>query len=683
MNRTIPYAGEIPLVDDFLRAQRDAMTGVGALALAAIGRNVAVAGMACVPNSPPTMVLNIQPGSIYLEGVIDQTNYGSLGAVLSQTTALQGLLLDPFSLTFIAPVGVGQAVAYLIEAGLSVSDTTPIVLPYYNAGNPSVPWLGPNNSGVSQATRREVAALVRAKAGVAAPAGTQAVPAADPGFYPLYVVTIANGQTGLSTNDFVVAANAAFLPTNLESIPADIQSGKWSFALDTGTANDLVAALSPAPASLVVGMRFSIKKSAAGNTGPGTLNLNGSGARAVKTTSGGGLTGGEMPGLGLLAFSFDGTNFQLLNSIPLPAYAILHKGVDTGSPNAIIATLSPAVPGYEVGSVYSITVGAGNANTTAATANLGFGAVPIVRPNLQPLIGGEYSANGQVILSYTTAGSMQMVGGGTATQFRLLSAPRTYYVNDSTGLDTNDGLTVSTPFRTISRAAALSGTFNLNGFVLTIIVADGSYSQAYFGPTNGSGNIDVIGNAATPANCVITNPTGSAVIVAAGGMVDFTGFTFISSGATAVDGGAGIWASGSATINVTGCRFGACKGAYIASSFGGFVTVNGAINIAGDLDASASIWPGAAFFGFAGFIRTNPAVLPALTIQSAVTGSFFAHSGSSATLNLKFSSITNPGNFTGKKYFALLNGIINTTTADVNYLPGTIAGTTQSGGQYA
>jgi hypothetical protein len=51
-----------------------------------------------------------------------------------------------------------------------------------------------------------------------------------------------------------------------------IQRGKTNYALDTGTANAAVASFTPAPAELVAGMRFVVKKSASANTGPMTLN---------------------------------------------------------------------------------------------------------------------------------------------------------------------------------------------------------------------------------------------------------------------------------------------------------------------------------------------------------------------------------------------------------------------------
>jgi hypothetical protein len=40
-------------------------------------------------------------------------------------------------------------------------------------------------------------------------------------------------------------------------------------------------------------------------------------------------------------------------------------------------------------------------------------------------------------------------------------------------------------------------------------------------------------------------------------------------------------------------------------------------------------------------------------------------------------------NITGTRYLAQLNGVINTAGAGITYLPGTIAGVTNTGGQYS
>ncbi|CUT16066.1 hypothetical protein BF49_7146 [Bradyrhizobium sp.] len=45
-------------------------------------------------------------------------------------------------------------------------------------------------------------------------------------------------------------------------------------------------------------------------------------------------------------------------------------------------------------------------------------------------------------------------------------------------------------------------------------------------------------------------------------------------------------------------------------------------------------------------------------------------------------TFVNYGNVSGGKYFATLNGVINTQGAGINYFPGTVAGSTTAGGQY-
>jgi hypothetical protein len=46
-------------------------------------------------------------------------------------------------------------------------------------------------------------------------------------------------------------------------------------------------------------------------------------------------------------------------------------------------------------------------------------------------------------------------------------------------------------------------------------------------------------------------------------------------------------------------------------------------------------------------------------------------------------TFTNPGNVTGTRYSCLLNGVIAISGNGINYFPGTVAGVTASGGQYA
>lgn len=73
------------------------------------------------------------------------------------------------------------------------------------------------------------------------------------------------------------------------------------------------------------------------------------------------------------------------------------------------------------------------------------------------------------------------------------------------------------------------------------------------------------------------------------------------------------------------------------------------------------------------------------TISSAITVSnwVFSINGSVWVPNSSFTpTFVNPGNVTGSKYKAQLNGVIDTQGAGVNYFPGNTAGSTSSGGQY-
>jgi hypothetical protein len=95
---------------------------------------------------------------------------------------------------------------------------------------------------------------------------------------------------------------------------------------------------------------------------------------------------------------------------------------------------------------------------------------------------------------------------------RYLTAPQTYYVNTATGNDANNGLTPTTAFKTLQRAANQSTLYNLNGFNVTINVADGIYGQVQCGMVNGSGGIYFVGNTAVPLNCKIHANLGPAVL---------------------------------------------------------------------------------------------------------------------------------------------------------------------------
>jgi len=118
-----------------------------------------------------------------------------------------GVNIAPTIFTVAAPTTSGQSVNYLIQAAFQESDVSPIVLPYYNAAQPSQPYSGPANSGVAQNTLRTQSVELEMKCGAPAISGTQSTPPVDNGWTGLYVITVPYGVTS------VAAANISPLPT--------------------------------------------------------------------------------------------------------------------------------------------------------------------------------------------------------------------------------------------------------------------------------------------------------------------------------------------------------------------------------------------------------------------------------------------------------------------------------------
>ncbi|WP_338755012.1 hypothetical protein [Ralstonia sp. RRA.1] len=274
MDRVIVYPGQIPLETDVLRTNKFGMLAVAKLAAAMLGTSTIVNGLACVPTSPASLQVNVNPGEMYSLVNVDATAYSSLAADTTHSILKQGISLDAVTLSCPAPATGGQSINYLIQATYQDSDTDNTTLPYYNASNPSQAWSGPNNSGTPQSTTRKGAVVISAKAGTAATTGTQTTPAPDSGYTGLWVVTVANGQSTITSANITQATNAPILPADLLHA---IQQSLLTVASDTGSANTYVVSYSPPVTALTDGMVLWFKAKTA-NTGASTLNVNGLGA---------------------------------------------------------------------------------------------------------------------------------------------------------------------------------------------------------------------------------------------------------------------------------------------------------------------------------------------------------------------------------------------------------------------
>jgi hypothetical protein len=85
---------------------------------------------------------------------------------------------------------------------------------------------------------------------------------------------------------------------NLRQLGLGVQGGRTNFNTAGGTANSLTLTLAPVPAALTPGMRVWFRVAAATTSTSVTLNVNGIGAKPIKTAQGGNLPVGELqPGM--------------------------------------------------------------------------------------------------------------------------------------------------------------------------------------------------------------------------------------------------------------------------------------------------------------------------------------------------------------------------------------------------
>lgn len=218
MDRPIVYPGSIPLDTDLLGTNVNTMKAIGNLIGATLGTATVVDGLTCTQTTVPSMSVTVSPGSVTGYGTVDFSAYGSLAAdssaLVKMGVNMSATTLGPMT----APSTAGQSIVYLVQAAFSETDTTPVVLPYYNAASPSTPYSGPSNSGSAQNTKRVQTVTLQLKAGAPATTGSQAAPAADTGFVALYQITIANGASSIVNANIATAPTAPFINYKLPSL---------------------------------------------------------------------------------------------------------------------------------------------------------------------------------------------------------------------------------------------------------------------------------------------------------------------------------------------------------------------------------------------------------------------------------------------------------------------------------
>ncbi len=203
-DRVMVYNNENPWTVDVLQAEKNSYAAIGKLTAALLGYSTFVNGLLCTPDIPPSLNVIINPGEIYSQQPIDTTPYGAGGPPYSipadsHIIMKQGISYDDVVLPITPPVTSGYSQNYLVQVQFAETDGVPVLRPFYNAASQTVN------------TIRQDLVTIQTKAGIPAPTGTETTPTANAGFTGIWVVTVANGQTTITSGDIAAYSGAPFI----------------------------------------------------------------------------------------------------------------------------------------------------------------------------------------------------------------------------------------------------------------------------------------------------------------------------------------------------------------------------------------------------------------------------------------------------------------------------------------
>jgi hypothetical protein len=225
-NRRIVYTNEVPYDLDILWSELNSYRAIGQLIDTVLGNTTELNGFNCIPSTPAALTVDVEPGQIYSEEETDTLAYGNTPTagipIDARPLMKQGMLLDAITLSTPAPATIGFSIKYLIQIAFQEVDDDLQNRPFYNAVSQNV------------ANSRSDLADVVVKAGIAATTGTEATPTPDAGFTGAWVVTVANGQTTVTSGDIVRYSGAPFILEKLKDKISEATANQLYSKFETG-----------------------------------------------------------------------------------------------------------------------------------------------------------------------------------------------------------------------------------------------------------------------------------------------------------------------------------------------------------------------------------------------------------------------------------------------------------------
>lgn len=511
MDRQLIYPGQIPLETDLLHAQKNDMIGLAKLAAAMLGTSTMLNGLACTPTAPAGLTVDVAPGEIYSLQSIDGTAYSSIAADTTHQIVKQGISLDTVNLSCPAPGTAGQSINYLVQIAYTDTDADAVVLPYYNASNPTQAYSGPNNAGTTNNTVRKGVCTVAVKAGIAATTGTQITPAPDAGYVGAWVVTVANGQATIADGNITRYGGAPFIPS-AGLVVGGLQGQACSISAAGGTANAITGSFTPGITALTNGMTLFVRAGSANTTTTPTFTpANGTiTAKTIVKGAGAALAAGDIAGAGhWLALQYDATldRWVLLN----PAYGVssLSKQIQSinasVSANALTLNLNPTSLDFRSATLWSGTVNTRNVSS----------ALSLVVPSGATLGTASAMSARLVLLALDNAGTVELAvanlaGGNNLDETTLISTTAISGTSNSNNVIYSATARANVPFRVVGFIdiyEAVAGTW---ASAPTAIQGIGGQALAALGSL-GFGQLWQDVKASRAAGTTYTNTTGKPI----------------------------------------------------------------------------------------------------------------------------------------------------------------------------
>lgn len=246
----------------------------------------------------------------------------------------------------------------------------------------------------------------------------------------------------------------------------------------------------------------------------------------------------------------------------------------------------------------------------------------------------------------------------------LITSNITFYVSSS-GNNSNDGLSQGAPLLTIQEAIDRAVSYDLGTHDITIQIANGTYTtNQTLKSIIGAGTITITGNASNPENVLINPGTGDAF------QAPWVRGTWnISNLKIAATSGAAVYSKANSLVRLNNIDFGQCSRHMLAHQ-GGIIEIAGNYKVSGGATNHMTIWDG-------GIIQANGITVTFSTNTTNFSDAYlYANTGVAIVGGCTF---INKNYVTGKQFTIELNAVANGASA--SYLPGTVAGTTASGGQ--